>query len=169
MNRFSFVYDRLVVRLEDCVLNICSLLVVVMSVSLLLEVGSRNLFSYSFVWAMELATACFIWVAFLGATVGVRRNEHFVVDLLYRWFPEGHPVSIFLQVLSYLLIALLGMVFLVHGLDFVGSGMRRYSFSLGIKQGYLMLIMPISGALFIINAVYGLLRVAAEKGSHHHE
>ena len=99
--------------------------------------------------------------------MGVRRNEQFVVDLLYRWFPEEHPVSAILQVFSYLLILLLGWVFLAYGLDFVESGMRRYSFSLGIKQGYLMLIMPISGALFMVNAVHGLLQTATKKGSHH--
>jgi len=162
LERWSRAYDRMVLWLEGCVLNVCSLLVLVMSVSILLEVASRGLFHYSFVWTMELATACFVWTAFLGAAVGVRRNAHFVVDLLYRWFPPGHPVSMLLQGLSCVLILLLGVVFLVHGLDFAASGMRRHSFSLGIRQGYLMLIMPISGALFIVNAVHGLLRIVDE-------
>lgn len=167
MDKFVSLYGRLVAALEASVLGLCGVLMVVMCVCVVLEVASRSLVEHSFVWTAELATVCFIWVGFLGATVGVLRNEHFVVDLLYKWFPTGHPVSVALEVLSYLLIAFLGFIFVRYGIDFMVSGMRRQSFSLGVPHGYLMTVMPVSGVLFVLNAVNNLLRMGAGQGVAH--
>jgi len=147
--------------LESQVLNLCGVLIVVMCVTLLLELAARGFFHHSFVWSVELATVCFIWIAFLGGTAGVLRKEHFVVDVLSTWFPEGHPVSVALELLSIAVILIIGVVFAVYGIDFVKSGMHRFSFSLGIRQGYTMTVMPICGALFIINSIYHLLVLVA--------
>ncbi|TBU76341.1 hypothetical protein DNK06_15845 [Pseudomonas daroniae] len=163
MNSPFAVYGRFVKLLETCALNVCGLLLAIMCGTLLLEIISRSFFGTSFIWSMELATICFIWVAFLGSTVGVLRREHFVVDLLFHWFPPEHPVSLLLDALTSVLVLVLGLVFLVHGLSFMESGMHRYSFSLGIKQGYTMLIMPLCGALFIVNALHNLLALAANR------
>lgn len=160
MKRFVHAYGQMVMRLESLALNACSLLVVTMCVTLLAEVAARSLFGASFIWSIELATVCFIWLAFLGSTVGVLRQEHFTVDLLYRWFPPEHWFSAWLDALTYVLIAVLGTVFVVYGIGFMENGMRRHSFSLGIPQGYVMAIMPLCGALFIINSVHHLLRMA---------
>jgi TRAP-type C4-dicarboxylate transport system permease small subunit len=157
-------YGRFIRAVESLVLSVCAVILVLMCVTLLLEISSRFFLQHSFVWAAEFATACFIWIAFLGATAGVLRKEHFTVDLLYKWFPPEHKVSLLLEMLGSALILLIGVIFFVYGLDLVESGMRRQSFSLGIKQGYIMAIMPISGALFALNSLHHLLVLAKGLG-----
>ena len=46
------------------------------------QVISRYVFSYSFTWYEELGRYIGVFVAFLGASIGVRTGSHFTMDLL---------------------------------------------------------------------------------------
>lgn len=47
------------------------------------QVVSRYLFHYSFTWMEELARYLGVFIAFLGASLGVKYGGHFSMDLLY--------------------------------------------------------------------------------------
>jgi TRAP-type transport system small permease protein len=40
-------------------------------------------------WTEEIARYLLIGVVFVGASIGVAKNNHIQVDLLYRWLPAG--------------------------------------------------------------------------------
>ena len=61
---------------------ICLALMVILSVDLMLGVFSRYVLASTFTWYDEIARACFVWVVFLGAAVGVKRGAHFRLHLL---------------------------------------------------------------------------------------
>ena len=46
------------------------------------QVFSRYLFNYSFTWYEELGRYLGVFVAFLGASIGVKTGSHFTMDLL---------------------------------------------------------------------------------------
>ncbi|MFO1320084.1 MAG: TRAP transporter small permease [Burkholderiales bacterium] len=50
-------------------------------VTLTLQVVSRFLFRFPLDWTEELGRVLQLWLVFLGAAVGARRAEHFVVDV----------------------------------------------------------------------------------------
>ncbi len=153
MTRMAFSLSR-IARLFDIVtLNFCAFLAIVMSLTLLSELVARNLMGTTIIWSAELATMCFVWIAFLGSTAAARRRSHFSVDLLDRWIIPGGKGDYALDLLAAAVFVAFGAVLLLYGIDFVQNGMRRFSFSLGIAQGYAMVVMPLSGALF---AFYGL-------------
>ena len=54
---------------------------VLLVVTLALQVISRFAFPFPLDWTEELARAGQIWLVFIGAAVGARRAEHFVVEL----------------------------------------------------------------------------------------
>lgn len=151
---------RIARRLEIITLDLCVALTVIMCVVLLAELVARNVFSSTFLWSMELATTCFVWVAFLGATAAIRQGEHFSVDLIGRWATEGSALDHALKILTAVIIIAFGMVLLWKGFGFAANGMRRFSFSLGIPQGYTMLIMPISGALILFYGIIEMLQLS---------
>ena len=67
-----------VVALEEAVVFAVLLLLLV---TLSLQVGSRFLFRFPLDWTEELGRVAQLWLVFIGAAVGARRAEHFVVDL----------------------------------------------------------------------------------------
>lgn len=140
--------------IEITTLNFCVLLAVLMCATLLAELIARNFLGTTIIWSAEFATMCFIWIAFMGSTAAARRSEHFNVDLIERWAPAGSRLDFWLKVLAAAVFSGFGAVLLINGINFVEAGMSRFSFSLGIPQGYTMVIMPVSGALFLF---YGLL------------
>jgi TRAP-type C4-dicarboxylate transport system permease small subunit len=70
--------EHQVVRVEEAaVFALLALLVVTLS----LQVASRFLFQFPLDWTEELARVGQLWLVFVGAAVGARRAEHFVVEL----------------------------------------------------------------------------------------
>ena len=67
-----------VVAVEEAVVFGVLLLLLV---TLALQVASRFLFKFPLDWTEELARVAQLWLVFVGAAVGARRAEHFVVDL----------------------------------------------------------------------------------------
>src|SRR5437899_11244478 len=68
--------------LENVVEGVCLLLLVALTLDLMLGVFSRYVLVRTFTWYDEIARICFVWVVYLGPTVGVRRHTHFRLHLL---------------------------------------------------------------------------------------
>jgi TRAP-type C4-dicarboxylate transport system permease small subunit len=50
---------------------------------------TRYVLNDSAAWTEEIARYLLIGTVFVGASIGVARNNHIQVDLLYRWLPAG--------------------------------------------------------------------------------
>src|SRR5262245_60863877 len=61
---------------------ICLVLMAALAVDLMLGVFSRYVLFRTFTWYDEIARACFVWIVFLGAAVGVKRGSHFGLHLI---------------------------------------------------------------------------------------
>lgn len=68
-------------RLEEAALGF---LLAAMTLVTFGQVIARYVFSYSFVWALELVTVLFAWLIFLGMSYGVRVGAHIGVDVLVK-------------------------------------------------------------------------------------
>lgn len=53
-----------------------------------IQVFTRYLFNYSFTWYEELGRYLGVFVAFLGASIGVRSSSHFAMDLFVNKLPN---------------------------------------------------------------------------------
>jgi C4-dicarboxylate transporter DctQ subunit len=78
MRRALLRIERGLDRLEEAAVFA---LLVLLVVTLSLQVGSRFLFEFPLDWTEELARVGQMWLVFVGAAVGARRAEHFVVEL----------------------------------------------------------------------------------------
>lgn len=76
-NRLLRIEERIVQIEEAAVFVILALLAVTLS----LQIASRFLFRFPLDWTEELARVAQLWLVFIGAAVGARRAEHFVVEL----------------------------------------------------------------------------------------
>jgi TRAP-type C4-dicarboxylate transport system permease small subunit len=78
------LWDRIISRFEDVG---AILALTTMTVLYALAVSSRYITKISMPWADELVRFCFIWLIFLGASIGVRRGAHLGVAVVYSTLP----------------------------------------------------------------------------------
>jgi len=118
----------------------------------LVQVFFRYVLNASLPWPEELARWCFIWLVFVGVSVGVRRDTHIRIDLLVNALPERWRTAHGFVVLS--LIATAAVVFVVHGFE-LAQRSSYVSPALGWSFRYLYAAVPAGGVLTLVMIALG--------------
>ncbi len=139
-----------------------TLLSVILTVSVFLQVLIRFVFKYPLPWTEEIARIAFVYCIFVGATIAVRENSHLQVDFLLVILPKRVArAAVFLGML------LVG-VFLVfvtwQGVVLVLATGVQMSPVMQVPFKYLYLILPVSGALMLLYLVANMLALIRGKG-----
>lgn len=98
-------------------------------------------------WTEEIARLSLEWLVFLGAALALRRNEHFVIDVIPRRFEERFLKPIQLVIL--LLVAVAAGAIVLGGLAFAQTGVDRVSTTSGIQLVWAFSSMPVAGLLML--------------------
>lgn len=139
------------------VVSACTILVA-LTLVVFSDVMAREVLHQTLIWASDVALFCFVWLAFLSASIGVRFGEHFIVDVTeIASSPHPHFLRLTGLFASAVVIAV-GAILLFWGVPYAEQAMRRFSFSLGLPIGYFAAIMPLSGGLMIMFEVERLLK-----------
>jgi TRAP-type C4-dicarboxylate transport system permease small subunit len=126
---------------------VCMALMVVLSVDLILGVFSRYVLVRTFTWYDEIARACFVWLTFLGAAVGVKRQAHFRLHILVdRLSPRRREA---VEILLPFLIIFFAGVLIQQGLVFLELGKFQQTPVMGLPKTWIYAAIPIGGALMI--------------------
>ena len=139
-----------------------TLLSVILTVSVFLQVLIRFVFKYPLPWTEEIARIAFVYCIFVGATIAVRENSHLQVDFLLVILPKRVArAAVFLGML------LVG-VFLIsvtwQGVVLVLATGVQMSPVMQLPFKYLYLILPVSGALMLLYLVANMLALIRGKG-----
>ncbi len=89
---------------------ICAVFLVVMISLVIANVLLRYLFDYSIYWAEEVATICFVWCVFVGASATYKHKMDLGIDFLIRKTPAKVEALIRLLV-TLMLLVLNGYIF----------------------------------------------------------
>ncbi|WP_018933470.1 TRAP transporter small permease [Gracilibacillus lacisalsi] len=123
----------------------------VMVIVIVIQVFSRQLFSYTPSWSEELSRVLLIWISFLGVAYGVKEKLHIALGLFVHMLPK--PVQHILDLFSKLLLIGFGIMMVYYGYQFTvlmgGSTMP----GLGLKSSYLYACIPIGGVFLILYGV----------------
>ena len=83
---------KLLIRIDDLLATGERVLVVCLYSALIVlivfNIASRNLFHQSFHGILEIAPALVLWLALIGATLGLRLNRHIRLELFLRFCPD---------------------------------------------------------------------------------
>jgi len=112
----------------------------------------------TFMWVEEITRFCFSWLVLLGATVAVRERLHFDIDLLPWLSAKG---SKWVSVMTYLLMLVVGFVFIWYGADFFLFGKNLTAELSDIPLGIVFIAWPMAGtvwSIFLIEKIYDELR-----------
>jgi TRAP-type C4-dicarboxylate transport system permease small subunit len=113
----------------------------------------------------ELATMLLIWVSLLGASLAYGSGQHLGVDY---FVGKLHPdAQGFMRiVVALVVIAFAGSVMVYGGTILFGQTLAsgQVSPAMGLKMGYVYLVVPISGVLFILESLSMLSASGNEVG-----
>ena len=123
-------------------------LMVVLSIDLLLGVFSRYVLVRTFTWYDEIARGCFVWLTFLGAAVGVKRQAHFRLHIIVdRLSPRLRRAVV---IILPLVVIIFAAVLIQQGLVFLELGRFQQTPVMGLPKAYIYVAIPIGGALMIL-------------------
>jgi TRAP-type C4-dicarboxylate transport system permease small subunit len=124
-------------------------LILIVTVALL--VAARYLpFVPRWLWPLEVANWAMIWMVFIGASLAVRENKHFNVDLFMGKTPS-RGILTFLKVVYYIFVGFVTLTFIVFGYGFVVRwAMIQTSEVLMINMAFLYVSVPVAGLLWLL-------------------
>ena len=154
-NRLWFRIGRNLGYLEDtAVAALLGLICVVMA----LGVFNRFVLKIPLAWADELATFSFVWLALLGATIGVRDKAHIGVDAVTRLYSPSFRRLVALVILVMIEIFLIVLTKL--GIDLCIQIGDQRSPALQIQMFWVYLSLPVSAGLMVLHIAAALYEEA---------
>jgi len=102
-------------------------------------------------WTEEIARLSLEWLVFLGAALALRRNEHFVIDLIPARVDARFRKPIQLVILAFVAVAAVALV--LGGLAFAQTGADRISTTSGISLVWAFSAIPVAGVVMLFFVV----------------
>ena len=138
--------------------------VALLTVDVLLGVGSRYLWGAQIKWTEELATVLLIWVSFLGTAAAFESKAHLGIDLLVEKFDERIRRKTAMAVHLFTL-AFVFLVFEVGGVKLVLQALRHWNVlpALQVSDMIQFLPLPVSGVFILVFELRALKREFQDK------
>lgn len=135
-------------RLYRALLVVVTVLLAVLTVVVSYQVLGRYLpFIPRAIWTEEISRLCLEWLVFLGAALAIRRNEHFVIDVIPSKVASRFRIPIQLIILT--LLAIAAIAIMIGGFSFAETGLARTSTTSGISLTWAFASLPVAGACML--------------------
>lgn len=140
-------------------------MITLLIIPVFLQVVSRMVpFIPRYIWTEELARFAFVWVIMIGATIAVRENTHFHIDVL----PAiGKKTETLISVILFVLMLVMAAVFVLGGIQFARFGATQHSEIFGLPMVSIYIAWPflgVSSLIFLIEQVYDFFNSQTESG-----
>lgn len=116
----------------------------VMVFAIFLQVIMRYVFQNSLVWTEELGKFMFIWISWLGISIGEKRGEHIKITLLTDKFPhKGQHIA---NIISEIVVIAICAVTVYYGIFLVmlQSTTHYAGIQISVAWGYLAVVLGCS-------------------------
>ncbi|MCL6415105.1 TRAP transporter small permease [Aestuariirhabdus sp. Z084] len=111
------LWERLLDRLCDLCIVISGVSLVILTIIFGWLVYGRYVLNATPTWVEQVSLLLIMFIAFLGASVGIHKNTHLGVSLFREISPR--PVRKTFELISYLTLAGFGLVMMVNSYDLV--------------------------------------------------
>lgn len=129
--------------------HLLNMLMAVLVTVVFLQVIFRFVLGSPLAWTEELARYSLIWLTFLGAAYAMSLRAHIGMEFFVNLFRTPGKKALYLIASIASLMFFLLMV--VEGYNLAMQGMAQTSPVLRIPMGMIYMIIPVSGAILIIN------------------
>ena len=151
-------YKRLLDRIGAVEQALGNGLILLIVVAITVQVFTRYVLGRPIAWVEESATYAFIWMVFVGASLGLKLGRHILIETFGKLLPARAAAG--LRTLVWILV-LATLVVLVHqGIRVIGVEGRSKTISLPIelpRSWFYSLPLTLSAASMALTTVYLLL------------
>lgn len=141
------------VKIAECIVDliekICTVLLVIMTLSIFAQVINRTFFKGAFYWAEPAAILCMIWIALLASVSAVHYGHHTRIDFFFlQLSPDKRKI---LETINYIVCAIFLVVLAYNSLPIIKISMHKTIISIPFltKCVYYLPIL-IGGTLMMI-------------------
>lgn len=143
--------DRISETLNGVVKHLAAVLTAAMAVLVFLQVLFRYVLNSPLDWSEELSSFAFVWMALLGASVGLRHNQHPRLDIFFNRFPVGlQKVVMTLVNLSIIFVL---VVLSIFGVKLTLAMRMQRTAALGYSVSFVYMVLPISAVIMLVHVI----------------
>ena len=128
---------------------IAGFLIAAMTILVFLQVIFRYLLDAPLDWSEEMASFAFVWMALLGASVGLKNDEHPRLDIFYQIFPDW--VKKLSSLVINIAILFMLVVLFIFGLKLTIAMQMQRTAALGYSISYVYAVLPLSAIIMFIH------------------
>ena len=128
-----------------------SALLVVMGIIGAIQVVSRYVMTSPLAWTEELATMLFAWLVFVGASLALKKNEHFAIDVVVNLLPVAARKQA--RMLRHLAVLLFCVLLIGYGVRLAVMNWYVRTPMLEISRGWIYLSLPFGALLMLVRTV----------------
>lgn len=146
--------DRIAAIEQALGLSLIALIVVAITV----QVFTRYALGRPIAWVEESATYAFIWMVFVGASLGLKQGRHIVIETFGKRLPLRAAAA--MRSLVWVLVLVTLGVLIVQGLKVIGVESRSKTISLPIelpRSWFYSLPLTVSAASMVFTTLYLLV------------
>jgi TRAP-type C4-dicarboxylate transport system permease small subunit len=125
----------------------CAILMFSMATVITAQVLSRYILGSSLTWSEELGRYIFVWMSFLGMSIGVKQGSHVALDILIKKL-KGVSQKL-LMLINNAIVFFFGVCLTVSGFQLFELGMGQKSPTLQLPMQYVYIVIPISGIFLL--------------------
>ena len=135
----------------------CSILIVVMTLTIIYRVFMRFVFNSTPSWSEELTAMLMVYITLLSIPLGIKHDAHLSLTMFFAKLPDG--LQRFLTYLNYLIMLVFaGFVMVFNGYLMVKMTSSSSLSSLPLKNSTLYIMMPIAGILSVVFLLQHIIR-----------
>ncbi|MGQ9646519.1 MAG: TRAP transporter small permease [Thermodesulfobacteriota bacterium] len=153
--------NRISNGLNEVVKYLAAVLLALMTVIVFLQVLFRYVLNHPLAWSEELGSFAFVWMALLGASIGLKRNEHPRLDLIVNLFPSKTQ-RLIAGFYSLAILFLLAVLF-IYGVSLTVSMKSQLTAALQYSVSFVYAVLPISAGIMFIHLAIQTVRLFLEK------
>jgi TRAP-type C4-dicarboxylate transport system permease small subunit len=156
-------------KIDRTIKNLLNFLLVFLVVDVSWQVITRFLLPEPSSYTEEIARFLLIWIGLLGAAHAYRKKMHLGIDYFSQKLAFNQQKILSLTV--YFLCALFALsIFIIGGASLaqLTLELNQTSPALGIKMGYVYLVLPLSGSLILLYTFELVIACLQQTAEEHH-
>ncbi len=135
--------------LNTCIKGLTIAVLSIITLMVSVEVFLRYLFGASLYVTEEFTRYALVWMVFLGASVAIRENYHFRMEILVDRFRGRSRAA--LDLAAHLLLAVFLVFLIVQGIEALSFQFEQIIPTLNISMFWFYLALPVGGGLMFLN------------------
>ena len=126
-----------------------------------IQIFMRYVVNKPLIWSEEIARYLFVWVAFIGASYGVREKAHIRMEIIFKSFPKR--VQKYLQLFIYAISIACFLYLVPVGIEFTKQQHYVLSSAMSIPMSYIFAAVPIGCILISFRLILEFLNLLRDK------